>query len=106
MAIVAGLAGLAVLATTFAAVPVALLVVLASVWCLALGWFAQAGTSALGYTVIAILVKLATIALIVLAFLDPASPVGIRNGLYWIPLGTLNMGTGFWFLSLIRGRAR
>jgi hypothetical protein len=37
---------------------------------------------------------------------DPTSPIGAQNGLYWIPLGLLNMGSGLWFLSLIRHRAR
>jgi hypothetical protein len=99
-------AGTAVLATTFAALPAPLLAILAAAWCLAVVWFSLRGTGSIGYTVIATIVKLVTVALIVWAIVDPSSPIGIRNGLYWIPLGLLNMGTGLWFLGLIRGRIR
>ena len=99
-------AGAGVFASVFAALPVAALVPLSALWCLVVAWFSLAGTSPMGFTVIASLVKAGTVFLIVWAVVEPGSAVGIRSGLYWIPLGLLNMGTGLWFLGVIRHRVR
>ena len=105
-AIILLVAGVATLATSFAALPVPLLAVLVAGWCVAVAWFAQVGTSTLGFTILSICIKTMTLGVIALMILDPTSPIGARNGLYWIPLGLLNMGSGLWFLSLIRRTAK
>lgn len=99
-------AGVGVFATVFAALPAPVLVPLAALWCLTIAWFSLSGTRTIGFTVLASLVKAGTVFLVVWAIVDPGSPVGIRSGLYWVPLGLLNMGTGLWFLGLIRHRVR
>jgi hypothetical protein len=99
-------AGIATLATSFVALPGPVLAIVVGVWCVAVAWFAQTGTSPIGFTVLSVCVKTMTLVIIALMILDPASPIGARNGLYWIPLGLLNMGSGLWFLAVIRKRAR
>jgi hypothetical protein len=99
-------AGVGTLATSFAALPTPVLAVIVAVWCLAVVWFASPASGTLGFTVLSICVKVPTLYIIALLIFDPTSPIGAQNGLYWIPLGLLNMGSGLWFLSLIRHRAR
>lgn len=105
-AVILLVAGVATIATSFAALPVALLAALVAGWCVAVAWFSQTGTSTLGFTILSICVKTMTLGIIALMIVDPTSSIGARNGLYWIPLGLLNMGSGLWFLGLIRRTAK
>ena len=98
-------AGVATLATSFAAVPVPLLAVLVCAWSAFVIVFAQSAHGPTGFLVLSICVKATTLVIIALLIFDPTSPIGARSGLYWIPLGLLNMGSGLWFLKTIRGRA-
>jgi hypothetical protein len=98
-------AGNATLATSFAALPVPLLAFLIGIWSAAVVLFAQSNRGPLGFLVLSICVKTATLFIIGLLIFDPTSSIGARNGLYWIPLGLLNMGSGLWFLRVIRRRA-
>jgi hypothetical protein len=98
--------GVATIATSFAALPAALVAVLVACWCAAVLWFSHPSAGTLGFTVLSVCVKTATLVIVGLLIFAPGSPIGPQNGLYWIPLGFLNMGSGLWFLSLIRHRAR
>jgi hypothetical protein len=99
------IAGVATLATSFAALPVPLLAFLIALWSAAVVLFAQANRGPLGFLVLSICAKAATLFIIGLLIFDPTSTIGAQNGLYWIPLGLLNMGSGLWFLKVIRRRA-
>jgi hypothetical protein len=100
------IAGVATLLTSFASLPAPLLGLATAGWTGLVVFFARAAVGARGLTALCILIKSATIALIVVVILNPASPVGPTNGLDWIPLGALNAGSGLWFLALIRHQAR
>jgi hypothetical protein len=104
-AIILLVAGDATLATTFAALPAAVLAGLVAAWTVAVILLAQSTHGPAGFTVLSVCVKLTTLMLIALLIFDPTSPVAPENGLYWIPLGLLNMGSGLWFLKVIRKRA-
>lgn len=105
VAVVLLVGGVATLATSFAVVPGAVLLVVGVLWSVAVMWFAGAQSGPLGFTVLSVLVKVTTLALIGVVFLDPGARIGPQNAWYWVPLGFVNMGSGLWFLSLIRGRA-
>jgi hypothetical protein len=98
--------GVATLATSFAALPAPLLLFIGALWCVAVVWFASPASGTLGFTILSVCVKVTTLALIANLILDPGSPIGPQNAWYWVPLGFVNMGSGLWFLSLIRRRAR
>ncbi|ALE07528.1 hypothetical protein AL755_21975 [Arthrobacter sp. ERGS1:01] len=98
-------AGIATLATSFAALPVPILVLVVAGWSVAVMVLAQSGHGPIGFLILSICVKVTTLFIIGLLIFDPASPIGAQNGLYWIPLGLLNMGSGLWFLKMIRRRA-
>jgi hypothetical protein len=104
-AVVLLVAGVATLATTFAALPAPLLAVLVAAWCAAVIVLAQSSHGPIGYLVLSICVKATTLALVALLIFDPTSPVAPQSGFDWIPLGLLNMGSGLWFLKVIRRRA-
>lgn len=95
-----------VFATSLRALPVPVLVLLAVAWfgAFAIGAFAPAGHVVL--TVLASVTKPLTAVLIVWAIMNPHSPVGPHGVLDWVPLGSLNAGTGLWLLAVIRHRAR
>jgi hypothetical protein len=98
-------AGIATLATTFASLPAAILAVLVAVWSAAVILLAQSTHGPTGFLVLSVCVKATTLVLIALLIFDPTSPIAPQNGLDWIPLGMLNMGSGLWFLKVIRKRA-
>jgi hypothetical protein len=104
-AIILLVAGIATLATTFSPLPIGILAVLIAAWTVAVTVFAQSEHRPLGFTVLSVCVKVTTLALVALLLFDPTSPVAPENGLYWIPLGLLNMGSGLWFLKVIRRKA-
>lgn len=101
------IASAGVFATSLRALPAAALFPLAVAWfaAFAIGALdARRGTVVL--TVLAALTKAVTAALIVWALSHPNSPVGPHTGLDWVPLGSLNAGTGLWLLAVIQRRAR
>ncbi len=67
--------------------------------------FAQSTFGPTGFLVLSICVKAMTLFLVALLIFAPTAPLAPQNGLYWIPLGLLNMGSGLWFLTMIRKRA-
>ncbi|MGF1429039.1 hypothetical protein [Kitasatospora sp. LaBMicrA B282] len=100
-------AGIGVFATSLRSLPTAALVPLAC------GWFGVVAAGAvlprrgpLLLTVLASITKAATVALAVWAVTHPDSHLGPHTALDWVPLGSLNAGTGLWLLAVIRGRAR
>jgi hypothetical protein len=104
---VAVIASVGVFATSLRALPAPVLVPLAAVW---LAAFAASAVTlrhgVLILTVLAVLTKIATVALVVWAVSQPHSAVGPHSALYWVPLGLLNSSTGLWMLTVLRHRAR
>jgi hypothetical protein len=102
----AAAASIAVFATSLAHLPTALLYVLACTW---LGLIATGALAPrrgpLVLTVLAASTKALTAILVIWALTHPHSPIGPHNALDWIPLGSLNAGTGLWLLAVIRKRA-
>ena len=101
------IASAGVFATSLRALPAPVLFPLAAAW---LGAFAAAAlaprTGTVILTVLAALVKTATIVLVIWAITHSHSPLGPHSILDWIPLGLLNSSTGLWLLAVIRHRAR
>jgi 4-amino-4-deoxy-L-arabinose transferase-like glycosyltransferase len=96
-----------VFTTSLRALPPAVLFPLAAAWlaAFAVGALApRAGVVIL--TVLAALVKTATVLMVIWVITRPHSAIGPHGALDWVPLGMLNAATGLWLLAVIRHRAR
>jgi hypothetical protein len=94
-----------VFATSLHALPAPVLIPLAAAWITAFAAGALAPRTVI-LTVMAALVKAATIALVIWAVTHPHSALGPHTALDWVPLGLLNSSTGLWLHAVIRHRAR
>jgi hypothetical protein len=101
------IASAGVFATSLSALPAAVLFPVATAWfaAFAAGAFAPR-TGPVILTVLAALVKTVTAVLIIWALSHPQSAIGPHTALDWVPLGSMNAGTGLWLLAVIRHRAR
>ncbi|RKR75243.1 hypothetical protein [Frondihabitans australicus] len=98
-------AGVASMAVALAPLPSPVLVSLAAAWAAIVVVAAQASVGPGWLTGVSCIVKAGTLLLVALLLFDRTSPFAPASGLDWIPLGLANMGSGLWFLRLIRGRA-
>jgi hypothetical protein len=96
-----------VFATSLRALPPVVLFPLAAAWLAAFAIGALAPRiGPVVLTVLAGLVKAATVLLAIWAITHPHSGVGPHMAFDWVPLGMLNCATGLWLHAVIRHRAR